>query len=291
MFYLQPGDKEPMDDLLEMVTHAGEDMLVGAKEFKTSLISGLEKIESGMRMASEGVADLKAVILGTDIQHLPMVVQDMITIRNRTRRTATEKRKGDDNDGGATPAGTPSKQQKSMTPKKTSSKAATSKAKEEKEEDDDVYIVDDVVSTGQSGKAYITSTMTDSGRAYQCSLCGITMRSWGGLKSHIAKVHEQSKPHVCPQKCGFVMTNKDSLRGHKCPLLKKKKGTPSAVAGAPPKPVMPAEEEEEAVETKEEAVETKEATKNPDAKSADDGDSGEVGGDEKKDEQVLVCDD
>ncbi len=189
MFYLQPGDKEPMDDLLEMATHAGEDMLGGAKEFKTSLISRLEKIESGMRMASEGVADLKAVILGTDIQHLPMVVQDMITICNRTRHTATEKRKGDDDDGGATPAGTPSKQQKSM-PKKTGSKAATTEAKEEKEEDDDVYIVDDVVSTSQSGKAYITSTMTESGRAYQCSLCRITMWSCGGLKSHIAKVHE-----------------------------------------------------------------------------------------------------
>ena len=162
MFYLQPGDKEPMDDLLEMATHAGEDMLAGAKEFKTSLISRLEKIESGMRMASEGVADLKAVILGTDIQHLPMVVQDMITIRNRTRCTATEKRKGDDDNGGATPAGTPSKRHKS-TPKKTGSKTATTEAKEEKEEEDDVYIVDDVVSTGQSGKAYIMSTMTESG--------------------------------------------------------------------------------------------------------------------------------
>ncbi len=178
MFYLQPGNKEPMDDLLEMATHAGEDMLMGAKEFKTS---GLEKIENGMQMASEGVADLKAIVLGTDIQHLPMVVQDMITIRNRTRCTATETRKGDDDDGGATPAGTPSKRQKSM-PKKTGSKIST-EAKEEKEEEQDVYIVDDVVSTGQSGKAYITSTMTKSGRAYQCSLCGITMWSWGGAWS------------------------------------------------------------------------------------------------------------
>ncbi len=178
MFYLQPGDKEPMDDLLEMATHAGEDMLAGAKEFKTSLIFGLEKIENGMQMALEGVADLKAVVLGTDIQHLPMVVQDMITIRNRTKHTATEKRKGDDDNGGATPAGTPSKRQKS-TPKKMGSRISTTKAKEEKEEDQDVYIVDDVVSTSQSGKAYVTSTMTESGRAYQCSLCGITMWSWG----------------------------------------------------------------------------------------------------------------
>ncbi len=77
------------------------------------------------------------------------------------------------------------------------------------------------------------------------------------------------------------MTNKDSLRGHKCPLLKKKKGTLSVAAGAPPKPAL---EEEEAVETKEDS-------KNPDAKSADGGDGGEVGGDEKKAEQVLVCDD
>ncbi len=99
----------------------------------------------------------------------------------------------------------------------------------------------------------------------------------GGLKSHIAKVHEQSKPHVCPQKCGFATTNKDSLRGHKCPLLKKKKGTPSASAGAPPKP---ADEEE--------VVEMKEATEGPDVKSAN---TGEVGGDEKKAEEVLVCDD
>ncbi len=77
-----------------------------------------------------------------------------------------------------------------------------------------------------------------------------------------------------------MTTNKDSLRGHKCPLLKKKKGTPSAAAGAPPKPV----EEEE-------ALETKEATKCSDMKSADSGDGGEVGGDEKKAKQVLVCDD
>jgi len=55
--------------------------------------------------------------------------------------------------------------------------------------------------------------------AYQCRICNFTKGSYHGALSHINTAHS-GETYFC-HKCSFSTPNKDSLKTHNCPGVKK----------------------------------------------------------------------